>query len=110
MQAVGINVTAPADTQQVQDVQEVNEASQPVQQTETENRNPFPVTAAVLNVSQLCPDSVSPTEQMNLPYNEEVSVRKYCSQVTIDRRKKCLILKPADIPPVMKSQIPWPKP
>ena len=50
----------------------MNESPQPVQQMDTEIRNPFPVASAQPNFSQLCLDSESPTEDMKLPYNEEV--------------------------------------
>ena len=64
IQAVGIYVTAPADTQQVHDGQELSQAPKPVQETETENRTPYPVDSAVPIVSILSPvDSVSPDNQ-----------------------------------------------
>ena len=72
VQPVGLNVTAQVNTQQVQEVQAVNEAPHPVQQMDTEIRNPFPVASAQPNFSQLCSDSESPIEDMKLPYNEEV--------------------------------------
>ena len=72
VQPVGLNVTAQVDTQQVQEVQAVNEAPHPVQQMDTEIRNPFPVASAQPNFSQLCSDSKSPIEDMKLPYNNEV--------------------------------------
>ena len=50
----------------------MNEAPQPVQQMDTEIRNPFPVASAQPNFSQLCSDSKSPIEDMKLPYNEKV--------------------------------------
>ena len=50
----------------------MTDAPQPVQQMDTEIRNPFPVASAQPIFSQLCSDSELPTEDMKLPYNEEV--------------------------------------
>ena len=72
-QALGINVTAPADTQQVQDGQVLSHTPEPVQETETENRTPFPIDSAVPIVSPLSPvDSVSPIEDIKGPDNQKV--------------------------------------
>ena len=67
VQPVGLNVTAQVNTQQVQEVQAVNEAPHPVQQMDTEIRNCFPVSSAVQHLSQLSSDSESPIEEMKLP-------------------------------------------
>ena len=67
VQHVGLNVTAPVHIQQVQEVQEVNQAPPPVEQMDTEIHNRFPVASAVEHVSQLSSDSESPIEEMKLP-------------------------------------------
>ena len=91
IQAVGNNVTAPADTQQVHDGHELSQAPQPVLETETANRTPFPVATALPSVSPLTSvDSVSPIEDIKGPDNQKV-VRVNVLQPSQDGQDKHVI-------------------